>query len=188
MYRLGILAQGYIYPKEHHPKRDLPFRRFSFVRHRTSHILSLQSMVNRNLGFKMSNNDIKKLKVKDAEGLFDSSNLAFLAKNSITTIEFLKKIIKCIEKQVKSQARLHKEFLMPQTIPGVGNILSPTIMPEVGDINRFAKIGNYSSSCRCIKSQKLSNGKKKGENNRKNGCEIGRKRYRVVVIFAQGKK
>jgi hypothetical protein len=81
MYRLGILPQGYIYPKEHHPKRDLPCRRLLFVRHRTSHILSLQSMVTKNLGLKMSNNDIKKLKVKDAEGLFDSSNLAFLAKN-----------------------------------------------------------------------------------------------------------
>jgi hypothetical protein len=77
---------------------------------------------------------------------------------------------------------------MPQTIPGVGNILAPTIMLEVGDINRFAKVGNYSSSCRCVKSQKLSNGKKKGESNRKNGCEIGRKQYRGVVIFAQGKK
>ncbi|MCP4553037.1 MAG: IS110 family transposase, partial [Bacteroidetes bacterium] len=35
--------------------------------------------------------------------------------------------------------------------------------------NRFPKVGNYSSYCRCVKSIKLSNGKKKGENNRKNG-------------------
>jgi len=75
MYRLNILPQGYIYPKEHRSIRDLVRRRLLFVRHRTSHILSLQSMVTRNLGFKISNNDIKKLKVKDAEGLFDSSNL-----------------------------------------------------------------------------------------------------------------
>ena len=31
------------------------------------------------------------------------------------------------------------------------------------------KVGNYSSYCRCVKSERLSNGKKKGENNRKNG-------------------
>lgn len=169
MYRLNILPQGYIYPKEHRSIRDLLRRRLLFVKHRTSHILSLQSMVTRNLAFKISNNDIKKLKVKDAEGLFDSSNLAFMAKNSIAAIEFLKKIIKGIEKQVKSQVKLRKEFVLLQTIPGVGNILALTIMLEVGDINRFAKVGNYSSYCRCVKSQRLSDGRKKGENNRKNG-------------------
>jgi len=42
-------------------------------------------------------------------------------------------------------------------------------MLEVGDINRFSKVGNYSSYCRCVSSQRLSNGKKKAENNTKNG-------------------
>ena len=52
---------------------------------------------------------------------------------------------------------------------GIGKILPLTIMLEVGDIGRFLKVGNYCSYCRCVKSQRLSNGKKKGENNRKNG-------------------
>jgi len=30
-------------------------------------------------------------------------------------------------------------------------------------------VGNYTSYCRCVKSGRLSNQKKKGENNRKNG-------------------
>jgi len=154
MYRLNILPQGYIYPKEHRPIRDLLRRRLLFVRHRTSHILSLQSMITRNLGFKISNNDIKKLKVNDAEGLFDSSNLAFMARNSIAAIEFLKTIIKGIEKQVKSQVKLRKEFVMLTTIPGVGLILGLTIMLEVGDIGRFFKVGNYSSYCRCVSSKR----------------------------------
>jgi transposase len=55
------------------------------------------------------------------------------------------------------------------TIPGVGNILGLTITLEVGDIGRFAKVGNYSSYCRCVKSERTSNKKKKGEGNRKNG-------------------
>jgi len=55
------------------------------------------------------------------------------------------------------------------TTPGIGNILGMTIMLEVGDINRFAKAGYYSSYCRCVESKKISNGKKKGENNKKNG-------------------
>lgn len=42
-------------------------------------------------------------------------------------------------------------------------------MLEVGDINRFPQVGDYSSYCRCVKSERLSNGKKKDENNTKNG-------------------
>jgi hypothetical protein len=42
-------------------------------------------------------------------------------------------------------------------------------MLEVGDINRFPKVGNYSSYCRAVKSTRLSDNKKKGEGNRKNG-------------------
>jgi len=169
MYRLGILPEGYIYPKKHRAVRDLLRRRLLFVQHRTSHILSLQSMISRNLGIKMSNNEIKKLKPEDIGGLFDCPNLGFMANNSLAAINFLKQIILDIEKKVKSQVKMRKEFLMLLTIPGIGNILGLTIMLEVGDIGRFPSVGDYSSYCRCVQSKRLSNGKKKGENNKKNG-------------------
>lgn len=169
MYRLGILPEGYIYPKEHRAVRDLLRRRLLFVQHRTSHILSLQSMISRNLGIKMSNNEIKKLKPEVIGGMFDCPNLGFMANNSLAAINFLKQIILDIEKKVKSQVKMRKEFLMLLTIPGIGNILGLTIMLEVGDIGRFPAVGDYSSYCRCVQSKRLSNGKKKGENNKKNG-------------------
>jgi transposase len=43
------------------------------------------------------------------------------------------------------------------------------IMLEVGDIGRFAKVGNFASYCRCVSSKQLSDGKSKGHGNRKNG-------------------
>jgi transposase len=55
------------------------------------------------------------------------------------------------------------------TITGIGKILGLTIMLEVGDISRFADAGNYASYCRCVKSERISNNKKKGKNNRRNG-------------------
>ena len=58
---------------------------------------------------------------------------------------------------------------MLNTIPGIGTILALTIMLEVGDIARFPKVGDYSSYSRCVDSKRISNGKKKGENNKKNG-------------------
>jgi transposase len=169
MRRLNILPEGYIYPKEQRPVRDLLRRRLLFVKHRTAHILSLQSMISRNLGSRMSVRAIKKLTQADAADLFDSPNLVFAANNNILVISYLTKIIKSIEKEVMPQVKLRKEFKPLLTIPGIGDILGLTIMLEVGDIKRFAKVGNYSSYCRCVKSERLSNGKKKDENNRKNG-------------------
>jgi transposase len=169
MKRLNILPEGYIYPKEERPIRDILRRRLLFVRQRTAQILSLQSAIARNLSVKMSGRAIKKLKGEDAEGLFDSPFLVLTAKSNIAVIQSLTKTIKAIENAVKSQAKLRKEFQLLKTISGIGDILALTIMLEVGDIGRFPKVGNYSSYCRCVKSEKLSNKKKKGENNRKNG-------------------
>ncbi len=184
MKHLNILPEGYIYPKKQRAVRDLLRRRLFFVRHRTANILSLQSTITRNLGIKMSGNDIKKLKMDDANNLFDSSNLVFMAKNNISTIKHLGRIIKGIEKEVKPQVQLRKEFEMLTTIPGIGIILGLTIMLETGDIGRFYKVGNFSSYCRCVNSNRLSNGKKKGENNKKNGNKYLSWAYVEAAHFA----
>jgi transposase len=185
MKHLNILPEGYIYPQEGRAIRDLLRRRLFFVNQRTANILSLQSMVTRNLGYKISVNDIKKLDLEDINTIFDSAYLVLMAQNNISTIRHLETIIKGIEKEVKSYVQLRKEFLMLMTIPGIGLILGLTIMLEVGDISRFPKVGNYSSYCRCVGSQRLSNGKKKGENNRKNGNKYLAWAYVEAAHFAR---
>jgi transposase len=169
MKRLNILPEGYIYPKGERPVRDALRRRLLFVRHRTSHILSLQSAITRNLSYKMSSRDIKKLKESDADKIFNEPFLILAARKSIAAIGFLGAGIKEIEKAVKCHIQLMPQFSYLLTIPGIGEILGLTIMLEVGDIERFPKVGNYSSYCRAVKSERLSNKKKKGEGNRKNG-------------------
>ena len=169
MLRLNILPEGYIYPKEERPVRDLLRRRLLFVKHRTSHILSLQSMITRNLGVRMACRGIKKLMEEDAESMFDSPYLVLAAKNNIATIQFLKKRIKVIEREIRPLIKIREEFKNLLTIPGIGDILGFTIMLEVGQLSRFPRVGDYSSYCRCVKSEKLSDGKKKGKNNKKNG-------------------
>ena len=42
-------------------------------------------------------------------------------------------------------------------------------MLETGEISRFATVGDFASYCRCVGSQHLSNGKRKGQGNVKNG-------------------
>jgi len=169
LLRLGILAEGYIYPKHQRPIRDLLRRRLMFVKQRTSQILSLQSMITRNRGLNFSGAQIKRFRDEFIDKLFSDRHLVFTAKKNIETIRFLDRIVSEIEIEVKSQIKLKKEFVSLLTTPGIGNILGLTIMLEVGDIHRFDKVGNYSSYCRCVESKRISNGKKKGENNKKNG-------------------
>jgi transposase len=169
LLRLGILNEGYIYPKETRPIRDLLRRRLMFVRQRTAQILSLQSMITRVRGLNFSGNSIKEFDMEFALDLFESYHHQFTAEKNLKTIQFLSSIIKDIETEVLSIVQLKKEFQTLLTTPGIGTILGLTIMLEVGDIARFPKVGNYSSYCRCVESKRISNKKKKGENNKKNG-------------------
>jgi len=79
---------------------------------------------------------------------------------------------------------LRPEFEIMLTMPGIGKILGLTIMLEVGDIRRFEAPGNFASYCRCVKSQKISNAKKKGEGNRKNGNRYLSWAYVEAATFA----
>ena len=169
MLRLGILPEGYIYPKKQRPIRDLLRRRLFFVQKRTSHIQSLQSMYTRHFGGKISSNEIKKLDTEYADQLFQDPYVALAVKNNIDTIGFLTTKIKDMERVILSKSKMKKSFQVLISTPGIGPILGLTIMLEMGDIERFTAAGNYASYCRCVKSEKLSNRKKKGEGNRKNG-------------------
>ena len=81
----------------------------------------------------------------------------------------LDKQISMLEKKVVKRVRLRDEFKGLLTVNGIGLILALTIMLETGDIGRFAGVGNYASYCRCVGSARMSNNKRKGSGNRKNG-------------------
>ena len=167
--RLGILPEGHIYPKQERPVRDLLRRRLLLVRHRTAHILSFQNLIARERGEKISSNQIQKLWPAEVSPFFDDERLILMGQTNIEMIRFLTKQIRQIENRVLAEVKLRPEFEKLLTVHGIGKILGLTIMLETGSIARFAKVGNYSSYCRCVKSSRTSNDKKKGENNRKNG-------------------
>ena len=184
MLMLGILPEGYIYPKDQRPTRDLLRRRLLYVQQRTAHILSLQSMASRSTGESLSTRAIKKLKPDEANTLFDQEHSKLAGSHALTTIQFLSTQVKAIEKAVMKFAKIKPEFTSLLTMPGIGNILGMTIMLEVGDIHRFKRAGNYASYCRCVKSEKLSNQKKKGSGNRKNGNKYLSWAYVEAAHFA----
>ncbi len=166
---LGILPQGYIYPKEDRPVRDLLRKRLFLVRQRTSHIHSLQSMIERQTSFRLNANEIKKLTVADLQQLLKQEHLVLSAQANISSIEFFTDQIKKLQKAVKNKVKLKATYRYLMSVPGIGEILALTIMLEVGDIRRFPKVGDFGSYARCVSSSRLSDGKRKGSGNRKNG-------------------
>lgn len=169
MSRLKILPEGHIYPKEERPVRDLLRRRLLLVRHRTAHILSFQNLIARERGEQISANEMLKLRPEGVTRYFEDERLILMGQTNIEAIRFLTKQIHLIENAVLAETKLKPEYEKLLTVPGIGKILALTIMLETGDIGRFKKVGDYSSYSRCVKSSRMSNEKKKGENNRKNG-------------------
>ena len=166
---LDILPQGYIYPKENRPVRDLARKRLFLVRHKTSHILSLQSLITRCCAEKVSASEIRNFTITNLQQLLKEEYIVLSAQANLNTIGFLTQQIRQIEKAIKKKVKLKKAFHQLQTVPGIGIILAMTIMLEVGVIGRFPQVGNFASYCRCVSSDRLSNGKSKGHGNRKNG-------------------
>ncbi len=169
LLRLDILPTGYIYPKEERAVRDLLRKRSQLVRQSTTNILSAQNILTRNTTQSLTAGKLKKIADEEINKLFDDSNITLALKSNIDIIRSLQTSIKEIEQVVVSQVRLRPEYQQLLSVSGIGQALGLTIMLETGEISRFNKVGNYSSYCRCVKSERLSNGKKKGENNRKNG-------------------
>ena len=169
LLRLGILPTGYIYPKEERGVRDLLRKRSQLVRQCTSNILSVQNILARNTAASMTSYQIKNVSDEDLDQLVDDPNITLALKANVGIIRSLQSAIATIEATVLEQSRLRAEFKPLLSVAGIGEILGLTIMLESGDTGRFAKVGHYSSYCRCVKSERLSDKKKKGEGNRKSG-------------------
>ncbi len=170
MLRLGILPEGYIYPKEDRPVRDLLRKRGHLMKLRTSLVISLQNIINRNHGFKLRGSKIKASTTDHvAPFLAANEDLALAGKVSKDSIDFLTHQIKAIEANVEGKVELRDPYALLLTIFGVGKILGLTIMLETGPISRFGKVGNYVSYCRKVSSKWISNEKGKGKGNKKNG-------------------
>jgi transposase len=169
LLRLGVLPQGYIYPKEQRPVRDLLRKRSQLVRYRTANLLSIQNLFTRNTGQSMSANQIKGLQMEEIDGIVTANDLALAIKANLSVMRSAEEQVEVLEQTVTARVKLRPEFRFLKSVPGIGPILSLTIMLETGDIQRFSTVGNFASYCRCVGSQKLSNGKRKGSGNTKNG-------------------
>jgi transposase len=165
-----LLPTGYIYPKEERAVRDLLRKRAQLVRHRTAHILSVQNLVSRNTGMGISKRDIRELDDPAIAEICGGDEFRAMAlRSNLAVLRCLDKEIETLESAALARAKLKPAFKTLLSANGIGKILALTIMYEAGTMDRFKKVGQFASYARCVGSSRWSNGKKKGEGNRKNG-------------------
>lgn len=169
LLRLGILKTGYIYPKEQRGLRELLRQRMRLTQQQTAILLGTQSLVTRYEGKKLSANFIKTMAEEITDSHIKDPNIVLIVKQRLKILKSFMSQIEVIQEEAMKQLKTNSDFKLLKNIPGIGDILSSLIVVETGDIKRFASAGDYCSYCRCVSSERKSNGKKKGENNRKNG-------------------
>ena len=165
LMRLGILPTGYIYPRKDRSVRDLLRRRQKLVHTRAQNLISLQSLIWRITGKRMPANLLRR---PDVELPLYGDDL-LNGKSLINVMQSVDVEMKSIEQRVAGHLKDNTSFALLQTMTGIGPILAMSIVMETGDISRFERVGQYASYSRCVKSEKTSNNKKKGEGNRKAG-------------------
>jgi len=143
--RLGVLPEGYIYPKQQRPVRDLLRKRGQLVRQRTCNLLSIQNLVTRNTGSSISGNRIKTLDTEEVDQLLPDRDLALAVKASLSMMRCANEQIEILERTVRDRVKLRSEFSFLKSVPGIGPILALTIMLETGDIRRFSTVGDFAS-------------------------------------------
>lgn len=169
IFRLGLLPEGYIYPPQERTLRDLARKRLQLVHQSTLNILSIQTLLSRQLNLRMNAAEIEHLDDGAVMALGLPLHVEHSLAASLAVLHTLRTQIHALETSLRREVKLRPEFEILKTAPGIGDILALTIMLETGTVKRFASVGNFSSYCRCVESKRVSNGKKKGEGNVKNG-------------------
>ena len=183
--RVNSLSEGYIYPRETRGVRDLLRQRCRLVRERTSHVLSIKNVIAREGGQALTRAQVEALSEKEIEQVVRDSYGQVGVKALGKVLGTINQQIRQVEKTVLAHVKPDPLYQRLQTIYGVGPVLGVTIRLESGDMSRFPTVGDYTSYCRGTGSQRLSNGKPKGENNKRNGNAYLAWAFVEAALFAR---
>ncbi|MEX3969675.1 IS110 family transposase [Paraburkholderia caribensis] len=169
LLRLGILPTGTILPPEARSVRDLARKRMQLVRSRVTHVLAIENISARQHGTRLSSARVRDLTNETIDQMGLPTDVALAMQANLAVIQTLSTQIALLEKRLAEKVESRAEYALLKTVPGIGPILASVILLETGSIERFASAGNFASYARCVDSRHMSNGKKKGEGNTKNG-------------------
>src|SRR5882724_2473642 len=136
MLRLGVLPEGYIYPKAARAVRDLLRKRAHWVRQHTANVLSVQNIMARNTGGRFSVKRIQELTKQELTTLLTEETQVLAVTSSLVVLDCLQQQIKTLEKTVHKRLQHTPSYEQLLTVQGIGTILAQTITLETGAISR----------------------------------------------------
>lgn len=188
LLRGGTFPLSYTYPKDMRATRDLMRRRLFMVHKRAelyAHVqITYQQYNQRPPGVKLA----YRANREKLEKPFLDESVKKAVEADLVMIEHYSKVIRELEWYIEKTTKHSQENALAisllQTVPGIGPILSATILYEIHDISRFPSVQQFSSYARLVKPDHQSGGKSVGS-----GCKkIGNHHLRwafseAVVIF-----
>ena len=188
LLRGGAFPTAYVYPRGMRATRDLLRRRLLFVRRR-SELLTHIRIVFHQLDLPAPAGRLRE--PRSRVGLVDAIPDPVVRANieaDLALAERLDEIIRSLELTIRRQAKIDdpETLQILKTIPGVGRVLALTLLYEIHNIARFARVGDFLSYARLVKSQKTSAGRVTGTS----GAKIGNAHLKwayseAAVLFLQ---
>jgi transposase len=171
LLRGGMFPIAYVYPRHMRPTRDLLRRRLHFVRKRSellAHIHNTNSQYNLPPFTKLISYR------GNREGLAERFPDPAVAKSievDLAVAELYDRLITDLELTIMRTAKQHdgNAIHLLRSIPGVGKVLSMTILYEICTIERFGRVQDFLSYSRLVKPPRSSAGKLYGHS----GTKIG---------------
>jgi len=160
----GMMPTAYDYPEEMRSTRDLLRRRLHLVRIRGQLLAHIQ---NSHYQYCLPPPTGKLLYKSNREDVAE----AFTDPSARKSVEVDFAITKTIDKEIRAlelylvrQAKLHDPFSFQilRSTPGIGKILALTLIYEIHEIKRFARVQDFISYARLIRPIKESAGKSYG--------------------------
>jgi len=178
----GMLPKAYVYPRKMRSTRDLLRRRTHLARKKAelkAHVVNTLSQYNH----PVLGSSLKYHYTREAtKALFKDPSVQKAIDLDVELVGIYKRKLEAIEKYVERTAKDHdyQSTMILQSIPGIGRILSLTILYEIHDINRFPSVQDFASYARLVKCRKESNGKIYGTS----GAKIGNAHLRWAFAEA----
>ena len=171
LLRGGNLPQAYVYPREMRATRDVLRRRLFFVRHRAGLLAHIQMTITQH-NLPPYGQRVDQASNRDALlEHFEDEDVQMSVAANMALLDSYDQSIAELELFLESRAKVHdaSAYYLLRTVPGIGKILSLTILYEIHDISRFPTVGQFLSYGRLVAGQRESAGKKQGTGGRKMG-------------------
>jgi transposase len=167
----GNFPPAYAYPRERRGLRDLLRARLRLVRQR-AHLYGHVHTARRQANLPPVSSDVKYKSKRDAcTADIADPFVRRRVETHLTLLEPLDTAIRRLEKEIEDAADqfFPAELAVLQSTPGVGKVLSLTILLEIDTIDRFDTRQQFCSYARLCGAVQTSDNKRTGEGNRKAG-------------------